>query len=54
MTLFFESVKCEDYNCWSNEFANLEKWVENIMKTEDYKFGKNLVSKKLEIFFEQC
>jgi hypothetical protein len=54
MTLFFEPVECKSYNCWSNDFENIEKWVENIKGTEGYKLGKNLKNIKFEIGFEQC
>jgi hypothetical protein len=54
MTLFFESIECKSYNCWSNDFDDLGKWIENIKGTEGYKLGKNLQSKKFEINFEQC
>ena len=54
MTLFFESNECKRYNCWSNDFENLEKWVENIKETEGYKIGNNLTPVKFEMSFEQC
>jgi hypothetical protein len=54
MTLFFEPVDCKSYDCWSNGFDDLEKWVENIKGTEGYKNIQNLMCKKFEIFFEQC
>ena len=54
MTLFFEPVKCGGYNCWSTDFANLEKWVENIKGTEGYKQVKESTGKNFEIYFEQC
>jgi hypothetical protein len=54
MTLFFEPIECKRYNCWSNDFDDLGKWVEKIKETEGYKLGKNFQSKKFEIYFEQC
>ena len=54
MTLFFKPTKCKSYDCWSNEFTNLEKWVEKTKKTEGYKLTEKQTSKKFEIFFEQC
>ncbi|MDR1047352.1 MAG: hypothetical protein LBL64_06215 [Treponema sp.] len=54
MTLFFELIDCESYNCWSNDFDNLEKWVGNIKETEGYKLVKNLTCKNFEIFSGQC
>jgi hypothetical protein len=54
MTLFFEPFECKSYNCWSNEFDDLERWVKNIKETEGYKMVENLASKKFEMFFEQC
>ena len=54
MTLFFDPIECKSYDCWSNEFDDLEKWVENIKKTEGYKIAKESTSKKFEMAFEQC
>ncbi|MDR2633709.1 MAG: hypothetical protein LBC51_08840 [Treponema sp.] len=54
MTLLFEPTNCESYNCWSNDFDELEQWVKNIKETEGYKLAKNLMFKKFEISFEQC
>lgn len=54
MTLFFEPIECKSYNSWSNDFDNLEKWIENIKETEGYKLIKHLTCKKFQIFFEQC
>jgi hypothetical protein len=54
MTLFFEQIECKSYNSWSNDFDNLEKWIENIKETEGYKLIKHLTCKKFQIFFEQC
>ena len=54
MTLYFESVDCKKYNCWSNGFDGLEKFKENIIETEGYKLVKDLSAKKYEMFFEQC
>jgi hypothetical protein len=54
MTLFFEPIECKSYNCWSNDFENIEKWIEHIQGTEGYKLGKNLKNIKFEISFEQC
>lgn len=54
MKLFFEPIQCKSYNCWSNDFENIEKWVENIKETEGYKLGKNSKNIKFEICFEQC
>jgi hypothetical protein len=54
MTLFFDPIECKSYNCWSNNFDDLEQWVENIKGTEGYKIVKKMTGKKFEIFFEQC
>jgi hypothetical protein len=54
MTLFFEPIECKSYTCWSNNFDDLGKWVENIKETEGYKLVKHLACKNFEIFLEQC
>jgi hypothetical protein len=53
LTLFFDPIDCKSYNCWSIDFENLEKWVENIKETEGYKLTKDLKGKKMRIRFEQ-
>jgi hypothetical protein len=54
MSLFFEPIECNRYNCWSNDFDDLKEWVGNIKETEGYKLAKNLMCKKFEVIFEQC
>jgi hypothetical protein len=54
MALHFDPIECESYNCWSFDFENLEKWVENIKETEGYKLAKQLTCRKFEIGFNQC
>ena len=54
MTLYFEPIECKSYNCWSVDFKDLEKWVENIQQTEGYKLAKKLTCRKFEMGFDQC
>jgi hypothetical protein len=54
MKMYFEPVECKDYNCWSFGCKNLEKWFDDIKKSEGYRLAKDLICKKFEINFWHC
>ena len=53
LTLFFDAVKIESYDCWSMNFETIEDFVNDIKSSEGYRLVKELKCKSFAIHFEQ-
>jgi hypothetical protein len=53
MVLRFDPIDIVSYDCWSMDYDSVDKWKDNILKTEGYKKAKELKCKKFDLFFEQ-
>ncbi|MCL1971600.1 MAG: hypothetical protein FWG57_01250 [Endomicrobia bacterium] len=53
LTLFFDAVEIESYDCWSMNFETIEDFVNDIKSSQGYKLAKELKCKSFEIRFEQ-
>jgi hypothetical protein len=40
---------CNDYNCWSKDFADLDQWIANIKSTQGYKTTTSFGLKSYQI-----